>query len=76
MHFKHSEIFGAVDTMKGLDAVGKIIKLGPAVTTFRIGQHVLTFGRGIGPGESFPLERCRGPYREKAFPVVMKVQVL
>lgn len=49
-HCRHSEVFGATDTIEGLDAVGEIVQLGPGVTGFEIGQVVVTIARGIGAG--------------------------
>ncbi|KAJ5441525.1 hypothetical protein N7491_003931 [Penicillium cf. griseofulvum] len=48
--FKHPETFGAVNTVEGFDAVGEVIGIGPETEGFKIGEKVLTFARGIGPG--------------------------
>jgi hypothetical protein len=48
IYHRHSEVFGATDTIEGLDAVGQVVELGPGVTGFHVGQVVLTIGRGIG----------------------------
>lgn len=48
IHHRHSEVFGATETIEGLDAVGQVVELGPGVTDFHVGQVVLTIGRGIG----------------------------
>jgi NADPH:quinone reductase-like Zn-dependent oxidoreductase len=53
IHHRHSEVFGATNTIEGLDAVGEIVELGPGVTDFEIGQVVLTITRGIGAGMYF-----------------------
>jgi hypothetical protein len=51
IYHRHSEVFGATETIEGLDAVGQVVELGPGVTDFHVGQVVLTIGRGIGARE-------------------------
>jgi len=54
---RHSEVFGATNTIGGLDAVGEIIELGPGVTDFQIGQVVLGISREIGSDALIPVPK-------------------
>lgn len=47
---RHPEEFGAVNTVEGFDAVGEIVGIGPETERFKVGEKVMTFARGIGPG--------------------------